>query len=174
MEAFLLVSRHALQQCTCSPLCCLHKWLVSKKNTSQVSKPFLPPACPLQARMDSGTRTAVSQSSLQCHTSTSRKFCCWPLLSCATALPHPWQVRMNGGTNIAAALSHAGKVLKRDAGADVAKVIVLITDGRVDGYQVWGCQRTWKVWEVWRCIARGAGAYVAIVFLFITEAGECV
>lgn len=79
---------------------------------------------------------------------------CWPLCgSCAPASSHPLQVRMNGGTNIAAALSHAGKVLKRDAGADVAKVIVLITDGRVDGYQVWECQRAWKVWEVWRCRA---------------------
>ena len=44
------------------------------------------------------------------------------------------QVRLNGGTNISAALTHAGKMLKK-SGSDVAKVIVLITDGRVDGYQ---------------------------------------
>lgn len=44
-------------------------------------------------------------------------------------------VRMNGGTNIAAAVTHAGKALKKTASAEVAKVIVLITDGRVDGHQ---------------------------------------
>jgi hypothetical protein len=42
---------------------------------------------------------------------------------------------MNGGTNIAIALSHAGKILKKST-PDAKKVVVLITDGRIDGYQV--------------------------------------
>ncbi len=68
------------------------------------------------------------------------------------------QVRINGGTNIAAAISGAGKMLKKNAAAaasarnvgdeDVevskgrgneAKVIIFITDGRVDGFQVCIC-----------------------------------
>lgn len=43
-------------------------------------------------------------------------------------------VRMNGGTNIAAALAQAGSVLKA-AGPCAARLVVLLTDGRVDGYQ---------------------------------------
>jgi hypothetical protein len=42
---------------------------------------------------------------------------------------------MNGGTNIAAALASAGAVLKAGAGGAAARLLVLLTDGRVDGYQ---------------------------------------
>ncbi|KIY92680.1 hypothetical protein MNEG_15283, partial [Monoraphidium neglectum] len=49
-------------------------------------------------------------------------------------------VRMNGGTNIAAALTQAGAALKAGPGAaapapGAARLVVLLTDGRVDGYQ---------------------------------------
>lgn len=44
---------------------------------------------------------------------------------------------MNGGTNIAAALLAAGKLLKKgEAAGATAKAVVLITDGRIDSYQV--------------------------------------
>jgi Mg-chelatase subunit ChlD len=47
---------------------------------------------------------------------------------------------MNGGTNIAAALTQAGAALKAGPGAaapapGAARLVVLLTDGRVDGYQ---------------------------------------
>jgi Mg-chelatase subunit ChlD len=42
---------------------------------------------------------------------------------------------MNGGTNIAAALAQAGAVLKAGAAPAAARLLVLLTDGRVDGYQ---------------------------------------
>ncbi|GAX79674.1 hypothetical protein CEUSTIGMA_g7115.t1 [Chlamydomonas eustigma] len=46
-------------------------------------------------------------------------------------------VRINGGTNIAAAITHAGKLLKKNSGCQphAAKIIIIITDGRVDSYQ---------------------------------------
>jgi Mg-chelatase subunit ChlD len=48
------------------------------------------------------------------------------------------QVRINGGTNIAAAITHAGKLLKKNSGCQphATKIIIVITDGRVDSYQV--------------------------------------
>ncbi|GFR43717.1 hypothetical protein Agub_g4828 [Astrephomene gubernaculifera] len=44
-------------------------------------------------------------------------------------------VRMNGGTNVAAALQKAGQLLKRDAAPDAMRHVVLLTDGRVDSHQ---------------------------------------
>ncbi|PNW75243.1 hypothetical protein CHLRE_12g518800v5 [Chlamydomonas reinhardtii] len=44
-------------------------------------------------------------------------------------------VRMNGGTNVAVALTKAGQLLKRDAAPDAMRHVVLLTDGRVDSYQ---------------------------------------
>jgi Mg-chelatase subunit ChlD len=44
-------------------------------------------------------------------------------------------VRMNGGTNMQCALQRAGQLLKSSASADSARVVVLLTDGRVDNYQ---------------------------------------
>ncbi|KXZ52905.1 hypothetical protein GPECTOR_8g284 [Gonium pectorale] len=43
--------------------------------------------------------------------------------------------RMNGGTNVAVALQKAGSLLKRDAGLESMRHVVLLTDGRVDSYQ---------------------------------------
>ena len=42
---------------------------------------------------------------------------------------------MNGGTNVAVALTKAGQLLKRDAAPDAMRHVVLLTDGRVDSYQ---------------------------------------
>jgi Mg-chelatase subunit ChlD len=42
---------------------------------------------------------------------------------------------MNGGTNIATAVAKAGKLLKAAPSA-TSRSLVLLTDGRVDGYQV--------------------------------------
>jgi hypothetical protein len=50
-------------------------------------------------------------------------------------LPRP-QVRMNGGTNIAAAIKRAAALLKAGAPRAASRSLVLLTDGRVDGYQV--------------------------------------
>lgn len=44
------------------------------------------------------------------------------------------QSRMNGGTNIALAIKQAGSLLKSED-ADAARIIVLLTDGRVDTFQ---------------------------------------
>ncbi|KAG2453640.1 hypothetical protein HYH02_001853 [Chlamydomonas schloesseri] len=44
-------------------------------------------------------------------------------------------VRMNGGTNVAVALTKAGQLLKRDSAPDAMRHVVLLTDGRVDSYQ---------------------------------------
>lgn len=43
-------------------------------------------------------------------------------------------VRMNGGTNIAAAVGKAGALLKPEPPA-ARRVLVLLTDGRIDSYQ---------------------------------------
>jgi len=53
-------------------------------------------------------------------------------------VPHSYlQVRINGGTNIAAAFSYAGKMFKKQAcEPNAAKLVILMTDGRVDTYQV--------------------------------------
>jgi len=62
-----------------------------------------------------------------------------PLLNCCLAhckrilhVPYGSQVRMNGGTNIAAAVAKAGSLLKADAdaGPQTRRVLVLLTDGR--------------------------------------------
>lgn len=45
------------------------------------------------------------------------------------------QVRMNGGTNIAAAVAKAGSLLKAEP-SSARRVLVLLTDGRIDTYQV--------------------------------------
>lgn len=44
------------------------------------------------------------------------------------------QSRMNGGTNIALAIKQAGQLLKNED-ADASRIIVLLTDGRVDTFQ---------------------------------------
>lgn len=44
------------------------------------------------------------------------------------------QVRMNGGTNIALSIKQAGQLLKGED-PDAARIIVLLTDGRVDAFQ---------------------------------------
>ena len=41
---------------------------------------------------------------------------------------------MNGGTNIALSIKQAGQLLKCED-ADAARIIVLLTDGRVDAFQ---------------------------------------
>lgn len=41
---------------------------------------------------------------------------------------------MNGGTNIALAIKQAGQLLKSED-ADASRIIVLLTDGRVDTFQ---------------------------------------
>ena len=41
---------------------------------------------------------------------------------------------MNGGTNIALSIKQAGQLLKNED-PDAARIIVLLTDGRVDGFQ---------------------------------------
>lgn len=41
---------------------------------------------------------------------------------------------MNGGTNIALAIKQAGQLLKTED-ADASRIIVLLTDGRVDTFQ---------------------------------------
>ncbi len=41
---------------------------------------------------------------------------------------------MNGGTNIALAIKQAGQLLKSED-ADASRVIILLTDGRVDTFQ---------------------------------------
>jgi Mg-chelatase subunit ChlD len=46
------------------------------------------------------------------------------------------QSRMNGGTNIALAIKQAGALLKNED-ADAARIVVLLTDGRVDTFQGW-------------------------------------
>jgi Mg-chelatase subunit ChlD len=43
---------------------------------------------------------------------------------------------MNGGTNIAAAIKRAAALLKAGAPRAASRSLVLLTDGRVDGYQV--------------------------------------
>jgi hypothetical protein len=47
------------------------------------------------------------------------------------------QVRMNGGTNIAAAVAKAGSLFKSCAScsSSTRRVLVLLTDGRIDSYQ---------------------------------------
>jgi hypothetical protein len=45
------------------------------------------------------------------------------------------QVRINGGTNIAAAVQKAGQLLKASAAPDALRRLVLLTDGRIDSYQ---------------------------------------
>ncbi len=42
---------------------------------------------------------------------------------------------MNGGTDIATALGQAGKMLKSE-GAEVTRLVLLLTDGRIDRQQV--------------------------------------
>lgn len=44
--------------------------------------------------------------------------------------------RMNGGTNIALALAKAGQLLKAHTEEEGARTVVILTDGRVDSYQV--------------------------------------
>ena len=44
------------------------------------------------------------------------------------------QSRMNGGTNIALAIKQAGQLLKNED-ADASRIIILLTDGRVDTFQ---------------------------------------
>ena len=44
------------------------------------------------------------------------------------------QARMNGGTNIALSIQQAGQLLK-DEDPQAARIIVLLTDGRVDAFQ---------------------------------------
>ena len=44
------------------------------------------------------------------------------------------QARMNGGTNIALSIKHAGQLLKNED-PEAARIIVLLTDGRVDAFQ---------------------------------------
>ena len=44
------------------------------------------------------------------------------------------QARMNGGTNIALSIKQAGQLLK-DEDPEAARIIVLLTDGRVDAFQ---------------------------------------
>lgn len=44
---------------------------------------------------------------------------------------------MNGGTNVCAALQRAGQLLKRDAPSEALRLVVLLTDGRIDSLQVW-------------------------------------
>lgn len=48
------------------------------------------------------------------------------------------QVRISGGTNIAYAITKAAQLLKEGAGEGGSRTLVLLTDGRVDGYQVGG------------------------------------
>ena len=45
-----------------------------------------------------------------------------------------WQSRMNGGTNIALSIKQAGQLL-RGEDRDTARILVLLTDGRVDSFQ---------------------------------------
>lgn len=42
---------------------------------------------------------------------------------------------MNGGTNIAAAVQRAGQLFKKNAAPDARRLLVLLTDGRVDSHQ---------------------------------------
>lgn len=44
------------------------------------------------------------------------------------------QHRMNGGTNISLAIQKAGQLLK-PLGDECSRVLVLLTDGRVDSHQ---------------------------------------
>lgn len=44
------------------------------------------------------------------------------------------QARMNGGTNIALSIKQAGQLLAREE-PGTARIIVLLTDGRVDSFQ---------------------------------------
>ena len=44
------------------------------------------------------------------------------------------QSRMNGGTNIALSIKQAGQLLRGEE-PDTARVLVLLTDGRVDSFQ---------------------------------------
>lgn len=57
------------------------------------------------------------------------------LLATHTALSV--QHRMNGGTNISLAVQKAGQLLK-PLGEATRRVLVLLTDGRVDSHQVRG------------------------------------
>ena len=81
------------------------------------------------------------------HCSKQAACCCWMaycqvlprltvtytvyVIACCVYL----QVRMNGGTNIAAAVAKAGSLLKSEASTS-RRVLVLLTDGRIDTYQV--------------------------------------
>ena len=44
-------------------------------------------------------------------------------------------MRMNGGTNIAAAVQKAGQLLKKSAAPDALRQLILLTDGRIDSHQ---------------------------------------
>lgn len=46
--------------------------------------------------------------------------------------------RMNGGTNIALAVQKAGQLLK-PLSPSTRRVLVLLTDGRIDSHQAGGC-----------------------------------
>ena len=54
------------------------------------------------------------------------------------------QERINGGTDFSKPIQKAGQLLK-DMGPDMARILVMLTDGRVDPYQggcaacVYGC-----------------------------------
>ena len=63
--------------------------------------------------------------------------------------------RMNGGTNIAAALAAAGAALKAAGAASprAGKLVILLTDGRVDGYQ----SREARVRFACLCVSGGRG-----------------
>lgn len=67
---------------------------------------------------------------------------------------------MNGGTSISGALQRAGLLLKRDAPADALRLVVLLTDGRVDAHQVrWPAARcTLRGWCVSMPLPAGRGA----------------
>ncbi len=54
------------------------------------------------------------------------------------------QVRISGGTNIAYAITRAAQLLKEGEGEGEggSRTLVLLTDGRVDGYQVGGGRGT--------------------------------
>lgn len=114
---------------------------------------------------------------LQSHSAFAQRFvaaCSWLRWQTAGREPPPDeaaafhrhttpQVRMNGGTNIAAALAQAGALLKARAGPGCGRLVVLLTDGRVDGYQ----SREAKV----RFAVCFVAAYAVALCVFVTLCG---
>ena len=77
-------------------------------------------------------------------TSLGRRLPCLYSPCLLSSPPPPLQHRMNGGTNIALAVQKAGQLLK-PLGPATHRVLVLLTDGRIDSHQVGGGQagRQW-------------------------------